>query len=382
MKYPQPYNYQTGVMRVNVTSKFFTYEIEFRPMSGGEREWIAERVRGLTEEASDMEPSFIEEIDNSFNTWSALKLIVHATTINMYTKVISEHYDDFFYIDALAGSGLSEYGEGEDGEYFHGSPIVAAKHASEPFTKMYFIDEDEDRCDLLEQRLEYIFLNSDIDIKKPGDWEVICGDSNVAVDGVINDIWDVAAHDPSFHTISFIDNQALDFNWESMEEIASISADFIVNYPGAMGVGMNINNKAAHSGALKDFFGRDLWNLDLSDRDEYRDTYINQMNSLFSDDSHRVPIRVESGTKSYNYDMIYATRDTSGGSEYVEAVEYVKEFVENVDGADVEEMLELMQGDQAVIDGYLPEDREIDDELLDGNNYDLDENQSGLGDFV
>ena len=347
-----------------------------------EREWIAERVEGLTEEASEIEPQFDSDIDNSFNTWSALKLIVHAATINMYTKVISDHYNDFFYIDALAGSGLSEYGEGQEGEYFHGSPIVAAKHADVSFTKMYFMDEDENRCDILEERLEYIFTESCIDIESPEDWEVIQGDSNEQIERVISNIWDVAGPDFSFHTLSFIDNQATDFEWESLEQIAEVSADFLINYPGAMAVGMNINNKGAHEGDLKGFFGRNLWDLGMDSREEYRATYINQLGSLFTDDSHQIPVKVESGTKSYNYDMIYATRDTAGGSGYVEAIEYVKEFVENVDGGDVEDMLKVMQGEQSAIEEFLPEGREIDDELLDGDVPDTDENQSGLGDWT
>lgn len=350
-------------------------------MSVGEREWIADRVRGLTEEASEIEPPFVEGVDNSFNTWSALKLIVQASTINMYTKVISQNFNDHFYIDALAGSGLSEYGEGEEGDYFHGSPIVAAKHAAEPFTKMYFIDNEEEKCDLLQRRLDFIFSNDEIDIEEPEDWDVRCGNANELIDDIIYDIWNVAGPEHNFHTFAFIDNQALNFDWVSMEEIASISADFMVNYPGAMAVGMNINNRRAHTGALKDFFGRDLWDLGLDDREQYRDVYMDQMRSLFDDDSHIVPVKVESGSKSYNYDMMYATRDTAGGSGYVEAVEYVKEFVENVDGGDIEEMLEVMRGDQSAIAGFLPEEKNIEEELLDGQNHERDESQSGLGDF-
>lgn len=350
-------------------------------MPGGEREWIADRVAGLTEEANEIEPSFHEGIDNSFNTWSALKLIAQAATINMYTKVISKHFNDFFYIDALAGSGLSEYGEGEEGEYFHGSPIVAAKHAAEPFTKMYFVDDKDKRCDLLRQRLDYIFTNDQVDIEPPGDWEVRCGNSNTIISDIIDDIWKMAGPDYSFHTFAFIDNQGLDFNWASMEKLAEISTDYMINYPGAMGVGMNINNEGAHAGAMKDFFGRNLWDRDLTDREAYKDVYVSQLGSLFTDDSHRVPIRVKSGSKSYNYDMIYATRDTDGGSGYVEAVEYAKEFIENVDGADVGDILEMMHGDQAMMDSFLPEDKEIDDELLDNATSNRDESQSGLEDF-
>lgn len=346
-------------------------------MSNGEREWILNRVAGLTDGTDQIEPTYVEGVDNSFNTWSALKLIVHSATVNMYTKVISKHFDDFFYIDALAGSGLSEYG---DGECFLGSPLVAAKHAAEPFTKMYFIDDDSEKCKLLEQRLEYIFSDPHIDIPEPDDWDVIPGNSNDVIYDVYNDIWDVRTG--KFNTLTFADNQAMDFCWDAMEKLGELTGDYLINYPGAMAVGMNMNNKRAHEGSMKEFFGRNLWDLGLSTREEYKNQYMKQMESLFESASHQVPVKVRSGTKSYEYDMIYATRDTSGGSGYVEAIEYVKEFVENVDGGDVEDMLKMMHGDQEVLDSYLPTERDIDDELLDGEDKHRDENQSGLGEFI
>ncbi|WP_137285461.1 class I SAM-dependent methyltransferase [Halorussus salinisoli] len=111
-------------------------------------EYIQTRVEGLTEyseEIRDIEPSEV----NSFDSWSALKLILHSAAVNMYTTIIPEYKGDFYYIDALSGSGVSEY---DNGQCFVGSPIVAAKVASEPFSKMYFIDQDEDYCHALKSR--------------------------------------------------------------------------------------------------------------------------------------------------------------------------------------------------------------------------------------
>ena len=45
-------------------------------------------------------------------------------------------------------------------------------------------------------------------------------------------------------------------------------------------------------------------------------------------------------------------------------------------------MLELMHGNQSAMDNYLPQDREIDDDLLDGDSTgSRSENQSGLDSF-
>lgn len=348
-------------------------------MPNGEKEWIQERVEGLTDGANTLQPEYNESIDNSFNDWSALKLIVHSATVNMYTKVISDYADDFFYVDALAGSGLSEYGEGE---CFYGSPIVAAKNAEEPFSKMYFLDDDEDRCDLLEQRLENFFSDPSRNVQEPDDWVVWSGDSNELIGDVKSDIWSQYSGEGMFNHLTFVDNQALDFYWDSMMEIGDLTGDFLVNYPGAMAVGMNMNNRAAHEGSLQDFFGRNLWDTGLSSREEYRDEYMRQLATLFEDGSHQVSVKVDSGRKSFEYDMIYATRDTNRGSGYVEAIEYVQDFVENVDGGDVGEMLELMHGDQSVMDEHLPEGDSINDELLESDDAeDRSESQSGLGEF-
>ena len=348
-------------------------------MPNGEREWIRSRVEGLIDGAEEVEPVYQEDIDNSFDTWSALKLIVHSATINMYTKVIANHADHFFYIDALAGSGLSEYGEEE---CFYGSPIVAAKHAAEPFTKMYFFEGEEEKCEILEQRLEYVFNNESNEISEPGEWVVWHGDANDLIHDATSDIWSYWDSGEMFNTLTFADNQAMDFMWDSMIEVGDLTGDLLINYQGAMAIGMNINNEAAHEGQMKEFFGRNLWEENLSSREEYKQEYMRQMESLFDDTCHQVPVKVRSGTKSFEYDMIYSTRDTERGSGYVEAIEYVKEFVENVDGADVEDMLELMHGNQSAMDNYLPQDREIDDDLLDGDSTgSRSENQSGLDSF-
>ena len=267
-------------------------------MPNGEREWIRTRVGGLTEGAEEVEPVYQEGVDNSFNTWSALKLIVHSATVNMYTKVIANYADDFFYIDALAGSGLSEYG---DGECFYGSPIVAAKHAVEPFTKMYFFEGEEEKYNILEERLENLFNESSNGITEPEDWVVWHGDANDLIDDAVSDIWSYWSSGKMFNTLTFVDNQAMDFLWDSMMEVGELTGDLLINYPGAMAVGMNINNEAAHRGQMAEFFGRNLWEQGFSSREEYKQEYMRQMESLFDDRCHQVPVKVHSGTKSFEY---------------------------------------------------------------------------------
>lgn len=346
-------------------------------MVNGERKWIQERVNSLTGEGPERLKEVHPDVCNSFGPWSALKLIIHSATVNMYTKVISESpFEEYYYVDALAGTGLSEY---ENGDCFLGSPILAAKSATVPFKKMYFIEGDEDNAEALEDRLELVFTDPYFDVQEPKDWEVLHGDTNERIYNVVADIWKQRSPEAKFHTLAFVDNQAMDFHWTSMEKMAELNTDFLVTYQGAQAVGMNINIESVHAGKMKDFFGRNLWEEGLEDREDYKQTYIDQMRSLFEDDSVQVASKIYSGRKSYDYDLIYGTRETESGSGYADAVKYVKEFIENFDGQDVEDMIEVINGNQSVMEDFLPENAEIDDSLLDGT--DKDEEQSSLNDW-
>ncbi len=347
-------------------------------MSAGQRNWIKKRIETLTEssdEVFNVEP----EIYNSFNTWSALKLILHSATVNMYTTVASQHFEDIFYIDALAGSGVSEYG---DEQCFLGSPIIASKAATEPFTKMYFVEGDLKKKRALEDRLDFVFTNPDIDVQEPENYEVCHGDVNDIIYDIYNDIWDVASPSPNFNYLGFVDNQGLNFDWESMEKIGDLTGDLLVNYPAAHGVGLNMEVEGSRD-AMEAFFGKDMWDEEPKERDHYKEVYMEQMEKL--DLEEQVSVKVDSGSKSYYYDMIYGTRKTTGGSGYVDAIRHVKDFIEAVDGGTVEEILDVLHGNQAAVDDFLPDDFEIDSSVMkneDSQSEQEDQSQAGLDEFL
>ena len=342
-------------------------------MQNGARKWITNRVDELTE-SSDQVLDVRPKVVSSFKEWSALKLIVLSAAVNMYTRVISQHKDDFFYIDALAGAGVSEYGEGQ---CFLGSPIVAAKAATEPFSKMYFVEGNKTKKEALEERLEFAFSNPEIDIVPPHAWEVYHGDSNEIIYEIYDDIWRQAHPDPVFNYFAFIDNQGLDFQWDAMEQIGDLTGDLLINYPAARGVGDNMSNEDSRD-ALAAFFGRDMWHEEPKTREHYKEMYMSQLDSLGVPE--KVPVKIDSGSKSYYYDVIYATRTTRGGSGYTDAVTYTKRFVEDVDGGTVEEILDVLHGDQAAIADFLPDDTDLDQALFEDDETD-DPAQTGLNRF-
>jgi three-Cys-motif partner protein len=333
---------------------------------------LKEIVPTLTKHAEEIK-QIQPDVVNDFGAWSALKLIVHATTVNMYTTVISSHRDDWFYVDALAGSGVSVH-DGE-GKCFHGSPVLAARDATEQFTKMYFIEQDDEKAQALRERLNAIFNGeTHLDAEKPEcGFEVVQGDANDELEYVRQDMWRVAERggkDAYFNYLSFIDNQGLDVEWEGIEHITPTPhGDLLVNFPSKSIT--RPANSVDHEESMNDFYGSEIWTKDRS-RDALLDAYCTRLTGV-SRPTH-VVTNVHSGKKDYHYDLIYATKEDAA---YTEAIEYVRDFVEKVDGEDVEQVLDIVDGDQETLASLLPEQDNKSDEDEDDDNG----TQTGLGDF-
>ena len=198
-------------------------------------EYIKKRIQSLRQDSEEIRAK--SPVTNDFDSWSVLKLILHSAAVNMYTNVLqgSDTFDDLYYIDALAGSGVSTYNDGES--CFLGSPIIAAKVAQEPFRKMYLIEHDPDKADALEARMEYIFSTHD-DVVEPEDWDVKQGDANKEIPEVVEDIW--RSSDGTFNYYCFIDNQEVNVKWDAIEALTPKPwGDLLINLPIASAIGRN-----------------------------------------------------------------------------------------------------------------------------------------------
>jgi three-Cys-motif partner protein len=343
-------------------------------MSNRVRNYIQNRVEGLTEGSDDI-MNLAPDQTNDFDSWSALKLILQSATVYMYTTVLSDvdYYEDLYYIDALAGSGVSRYGE-ED--CFLGSPLVAAKAAQAPFSKMFFIEHNDEYADALEYRLDYAFSSSNDRFTEPDEWEVIRGDANEEIPGVIKEIWKASNPSRGFNYLSFIDNQGMDVEWSAIESMTpKPHGDLLINLPISQAIGRNVDTEKANR-----FYGRDLSTTDIPDngqREFLKNLYLDQLAQQGR--PVQVTSRVDANVGSYYYDLIYATRKTNGEGGYEKTIEYVKKFVEGAHAGNVDVILDILKGDQSTIGSYMPEDTEgVEKEL---KQQDDDENQLSLEDF-
>lgn len=307
---------------------------------------------------------------NEFDAWSALKLILHSVSIRTYTKIHkNQGTQDLFYIDALAGTGLSEY----EGGHFLGSALLASREAYTPFSKMYFVESDEASASVLEKRLEYAFKLSDF--TEPRDWEVYPNDANDVIPEISDEIRSLGSYQGGFNYYGFIDNQAADVKWSSIEELTPKPyGDLLINIPLAQTIGRNINKSS--TGELNKFYGEDLSKVEYKDniREQCRERYLSNLASRGR--SKQVVTEVHGGTGSFRYDLGYVTRPTRNDNPWLEAIRYARDFIEKFHGGDVQRILDVIQGPQDDLEQYLP-DRSIDDEVLDDLEDDVPVNKDG-----
>jgi len=327
-------------------------------------QYIDNRLKGLRDRADEF-LALNEEVTNDFDTWSALKLILHSSVVDMYTRVHKDRTDDIFYIDALAGSGISTY---EDGQGFVGSPLLACRQAEMPFTKMFFVECKEEHASALRQRLEYAFNLPEF--TEPDRWEVYEEDANEAISGIKSEMDEMSGdyeRGATSNYYCFIDNQATDVNWEFIEEITPIPyGDLLINIPIASAIGRNFG-----SSAVNNFYGKDTSGF------RTRRQALGEYVSRVRDQNRRqiVSTTVDGAVGSFNYEVLYATRTTDGGSQYIRRVEAVRDFLESTDAEKVRRRLDVTEGDQQEIVEWLPDS---DVEFPDND----DGEQAGLGDFV
>ena len=342
------------------------------------RDYIQTRIEGLTEDSQEFY-SRVPGQANDFDTWSALKLILHSATVNMYTTVLAQndYFNDLYYIDALAGSGVSQYDE--ENRCFLGSPLIAAKDATVPFKKMFFVEKDPDHAEALERRLEYAFNEKGDKYTEPEQWEVMCRDANKAIPDIITGMWRSFQDDNGLNYLCFIDNQGMDVKWPAIEKLTPTPyGDLLINLPTSQAIGRNVDT---YPETVGEFYGCDLDTVEIPDvgmREFMRDLYLDQL----ADRERPVQVntRVEADVGSYYYDMIYATRDIEHGNGYEETIKYVRDFIEQVHSGDVDRILDVLDGSQSSLTSYLPEDDEgISEEL--SEESDDDPGQTALGEF-
>lgn len=312
-------------------------------------DWIEEKLRELRQDADEIW-NVAPDVSNPFNSWSAIKLMSLAATVDFYTNIISGNFDNFYFIDALSGSGCVTLNDGE--EHLVGSPILTAAIAHTPFTNMYFTECDADKTRALRQRLDFVSDNLSYGLEKD-QYEVRTGDANQLVPTVIEEIKEDSVYNKErAHILAFVDNEGLDIDFSTMESLTEVWSDLLINFPS---VAVRRQAGAGHEKSMNTFFGDNRWKAANADANELRAIYKGNISQLGRPIQRHIPVRSGDG---FFYDMIYATRETPKGSPYVNAFEYMEEQLEDISGEEINKVLQLMRGEKSRLNLFPDDENE------------------------
>jgi len=321
-------------------------------MSGKvDSEWIIERLELLTRHADEIANAGGER-ENDFREMTVLKLSALAAVVDVYSKIAIEKFDRCYYIDALAGSGVTALRESK--EYVIGSPILTPVVANQDFFSYHFIEEGSDKAAALEDRLRYLAGQKQIDYPYPKT-RTHQANCNHKVPELLEQIKE---NNPrrkykGINLLTLFDNSAMDATWDTVSEVANVFGDILITFPPtriSRDTGrINKLGEEWREEEITAFFGTEEWK-DCSNEDEYLNLYTGRLEAAPNNFSRKTrTIRIESGPKGnrFYYTLIYSTRDTQSGAPYIEAIDYVKERIERLDGGAIESNIDVFRGDQS-----------------------------------
>lgn len=239
------------------------------------------------------------------NIWSLKKLLFLDYYIAGFVKIIKSRNNNFkklFFVDTHCGTGLIKFDGRLEGEYFPGSPLVAALRAEQfTFTDYLFSDSDENSIKILSERLKgnkTLFGNRDYDPQKL--------DFNDAIDNAVK------KQERGTAFLFFIDSVGYkEIKWTSMEKILCIpTADIIFNFMTSFIYRNKVKAETDEATAkgFDDFFGGSKWR-ECDSGPELLDLYRKKLEST----GKRTEV-IEVFRKGENkmYDIIFVSRSSGG----------------------------------------------------------------------
>lgn len=249
-----------------------------------------------------------------FQYWTRNKLAILAGYLSAFNSA-SKQSPERLYIDLMAGEPVNR--DRQTGEEFDGSARLALA-ASPPFTRLAF-------C---EQPARAAALEADLRPRHPSrQFGIYAGDCNVTINRVLADLapWNWAP------TFAFIDQQAAEVHWRTLQLIASFRANrhgwkaeqWILMSPAEIARGVAGTNGTTFSARVDSLFGNSEWRRIQNARSrqyisaaDYRDEMVNLLRwqletQLGYTMTARIPMRLPTGLPLY--DMVFATDHWAGG---------------------------------------------------------------------
>jgi three-Cys-motif partner protein len=282
-----------------------------------EYSWLKPRVKKLIEIAEPVK-SVLPNVFNETGPWSIIKLLALLRFVNIYSKIIKaprqrSFFQNMYYIDLLAGSGLCRIGS--KGDIIGGSALIACTECYHPFDKYFLVEKNHERAYALEARIKTRTTN----------FKVFKGyDCNDCIQEIMGEI---GARD---HYLAFVDCEGLDVSWETMQSLFAKNGDVLITFQTQEVCRLPTKVRKRSSGweacmkKLTSFFGDEKWK-DCHEPDDFLVCYMKKI----SEETTReivLPLPVK-GPKGYRYDIILATKPTRGGNPWIKPMEELQKIM-------------------------------------------------------
>ena len=188
--------------------------------------------------------------------WSVEKLELLGKYLAAYLKILTNQSwcQGYEYIDAFAGTGKPKTRDEQN--FIDGSPRIAI-NLSPPFTQYHFIEQTDWRVEKL-QKVHKEFPSHSIAIYH--------GDCNRILR---EQILPQMSYASKKRAIAFIDPFGMQFQWQTMENLAAIkTVEIVLNFP-VMAINRGVLRKNPQMISevarirLREFWGTDDWMIDL-----------------------------------------------------------------------------------------------------------------------
>jgi three-Cys-motif partner protein len=308
--------------------------------------WIKKHVTPLVE-LGKICKKCDPDIYNDFGPWTALKLCALKYYVDVYTTIMDDGrlkklgFNGRAYLDVFSGSGLNVLRETKTP--IAGSTPIAAQFSCEgrQFDRFYALEKEGDYCSALKKRM--------LQLVPPEKVDIIPGNADDTIQGVLQEL-----EEKRYHYLAFIDYEGVKgLSWNNLQSLLEKKGDIWITFicPGIARLQGSANNLSklgeAHKRTLINLVGEDVVNNSKT-IEELHGNFIKKIQKYRK---NTIDMFVRSGD-GYYYSLIFATRETYGGSKYVSSVETLRSRIESMSGRFVKDVLDVIEGRRVDLDSF------------------------------
>jgi three-Cys-motif partner protein len=282
----------------------------------------------------------------TYGSHTALKIIALQIYSDTFAKIAhgpkseGAGYDAAIYIDLFAGPGLVRCTD--RGDVIAGSPLAVLDNKYK-FNEYIFFERNKKRASSLQNNISALKLGLNT--------RVIMGDCNVEIDQELSRLKQ-SYRKPLL--LVFVDPEGMEIKFETLRKISRTfrGVDYVINFPAGTNrvAGRIKSGMESDIPIFGDYFGEKAPEiLDRYSRGESLDeVYRGQLAEVLGKPLGE-SVEVKDSKLRAVYLLLFATRITSSGSQYVSAFKSISERLRNLSGVDVVKALDLIKKRQATL---------------------------------